>query len=253
MTRQADCKNHAPGKSTTKNSPVLSLASWNVRTMCPGLSDDLTQINDSRKTAIIDRELARLNVDIAALQETRLPSDGSLREQNYTFFWQGLKPEEPRLHGVGFAVKNSLMSAIEPPTNGTERMLRIKLNSTVGTVNILSVYAPTLCSTSDAKDKFYDDLSSTIRSIPERDSLSILGDFNARVGTDHESWPTCIGHFGVGNMNENGQQLLEMCSYYNLCVSNTFFSTKPCHRVSWKHPRSGHGTNWTSPPQEGHH
>ena len=41
-------------------------------------------------------------------------------------------------------------------------------------------------------------------------------------------------------MNENGQWLLEMCSYYNLCVSNTFFSTKPCHRVSWKHPRSDH-------------
>ena len=31
-----------------------------------------------------------------------------------------------------------------------------------------------------------------------------------------------------------------MCSYYNLCISNTFFSTKPCHQVSWKHPSSGH-------------
>ena len=115
--------------------------------MFPGLSDDPNQINNSRKTARINRELARLNTDIAALEETRLLSDGSLREQNYTFFLQGVKPKEPHLHGVSFAAKNSLMSPIEPPTNGTEQILSIKLHSTAGTVNILSVYAPTLCST----------------------------------------------------------------------------------------------------------
>ncbi|XP_029645741.1 uncharacterized protein LOC115219705, partial [Octopus sinensis] len=41
-------------------------------------------------------------------------------------------------------------------------------------------------------------------------------------------------------MNENGQRLLELCSYRKLCVTNTFFTTKPQHRVSWRHPRSGH-------------
>ena len=69
--------------------------------MCPGLSDDLQQIHDARKTAIIDRELSKLKVDIAALQETRLPASGSLKEKDYTFFWQGLEPEERRLYGVG--------------------------------------------------------------------------------------------------------------------------------------------------------
>lgn len=54
----------------------------------PGLSDDPQQIYDARKTAIMNRELRRLNIDIAALQETRLPSNGSLREQDYTFFWR---------------------------------------------------------------------------------------------------------------------------------------------------------------------
>ena len=57
--------------------------------MRPGLSDDLLQVDDTRKTAIIDRELKRLNIDVAALQETRHLLNGSLREQEYTFFWQG--------------------------------------------------------------------------------------------------------------------------------------------------------------------
>ncbi len=71
--------------------PSEWLATWNVRTMRPstGLSDDLQQVDDTRKTAIIiDHELAKRNIDIAALQETHLASSGSLKEKDYTFFWQ---------------------------------------------------------------------------------------------------------------------------------------------------------------------
>ena len=41
-------------------------------------------------------------------------------------------------------------------------------------------------------------------------------------------------------INENGQRLLELCSYHGLCVTNSYFQTKPQHRVSWRHPRSKH-------------
>ena len=41
-------------------------------------------------------------------------------------------------------------------------------------------------------------------------------------------------------MNDNGQRLLELCTYYNLCIANSFFKTKPQHKVSWRHPRSKH-------------
>lgn len=88
-----------------KRLPVLWLESWNVRTLYPGLSDDPQQVDDTRKTAIINRELKRLNVDIAALQETGLPSNGSLCEKDYTFFWQGKEPEEHRIYGVWLCSK----------------------------------------------------------------------------------------------------------------------------------------------------
>ena len=57
--------------------------------MCPGLSYDLSQVDDSRKITIINCELKRLNIDIAALEETSLQSNDSLGEQDYMFFWQG--------------------------------------------------------------------------------------------------------------------------------------------------------------------
>ena len=65
--------------------PALRIASWNVRTITAGLSDDLLQIDAAR--AIINAELPRLGIDIAALQETRLADNGSLTEMHYTFFW----------------------------------------------------------------------------------------------------------------------------------------------------------------------
>lgn len=65
-----------------------------------------------------------------------------------------------------------------------------------------------------------------------------MGHFNARVGADFDSWPRSISHFGMGKLNENGQKLLELCSYHDLCITNVFFSTKLNHRASWQHPRS---------------
>ena len=41
-------------------------------------------------------------------------------------------------------------------------------------------------------------------------------------------------------MNDDGQRLLELCCYHNLCVTNTFFQNKACHKVSRRHPRSKH-------------
>ena len=41
-------------------------------------------------------------------------------------------------------------------------------------------------------------------------------------------------------MNENGQRLLELCTFHDLCITNSFFHTKPQHKVSWRHPRSKH-------------
>ena len=79
----------------------------------------------------------------------------------------------------------------------------------------------------------------TIKGYQKQEALIILGDFNARVGDDYEAWPYCLGHFGVVKCNDNGQRLLELCSYHELCIINTFFSTKPYHRVSWRHPNSG--------------
>ena len=89
--------------------PALKLGAWNVKIMTPGLSDNLQQVSDVRKTAVINNELCRLHVDIIALQETRLPEPSNIRERDYSFFWQSKVADETREYGVSFAIKNNLL------------------------------------------------------------------------------------------------------------------------------------------------
>ncbi|CAB3257716.1 unnamed protein product [Arctia plantaginis] len=115
-----------------------------------------------------------------------------------------------------------------------------RLNTDSGFITLMSVYAPTLSSSAELKDIFYDRLSCTVQEVRSGDRLIILEDFNARVGQSQTSWPECVGSHGVGKINENGQRLLEFCSQNLLCVTNTYFNGKFTRKVSWKHPRSSH-------------
>ncbi|KAI8772853.1 craniofacial development protein 2 [Biomphalaria glabrata] len=53
-----------------------------------------------------------------------------------------------------------------------------------------------------------------------------MGDFNARVWNDYSAWPGVLGRHGIGNCNDNGRLLLELCSEAKLAISNTFFQQK---------------------------
>ena len=231
----------APGnKQKTEKRPTLKLGTWNVRSMLTGISENLQDVSDSRNTAVIHNELLRLNVDIATLQETRLADSGARKENDYTFYWQGKGSGEHREYGVGFAVRNSLLSMIESGSNGSEQLLTLRLNTTAGPVTLVSVYAPTMSTTSDINDEFYENLAAITSSVPKNEQLVLLGNFNARVGADHDTRTSCLGQFGVGKMNENGQRLLALCTFHYLCIANSFFRTKPQHKDSWRHPRSKH-------------
>ena len=213
-----------------------------MRTLCPGFTTDPDQNLHSqgtyRKTALIDRALAGLSVDIAALQETRLAGSGSVQEQHYTFFWSGKPENERRIHGVGFAVANKLVKNIDTPVSISERLTHMTLKQTTNPTHLICAYAPTLDSGDTIKDQFYERLADILGRIPCDDQVVLLGDFNARVGADHSAWPDVIGHYGVGRVNSNGERVLELCSQYGLCIGNTWFKQKERRRVTWRHPRS---------------
>ena len=130
---------------------------------------------------------------------------------------------------------------VETPVGISERLMTWRIPLAKGRyATFVSAYAPTLDSDSDVKEAFYDTLNTALERIPRQDKILLLGDFNARVGSDYNIWPGIIGRYGTGNCNSNGVRLLALCAQHGLAITNTMFQLKARHRVSWKHPRSTH-------------
>ena len=197
-----------------------------------------------RKTAIIARELGRYNIDIAALSETRLADTGELTErgQGYTFFWSGKSEAQRREAGVGFAIRTSLVRKMESLPRGiNERLMTMRLPlQRKRYLTLVSAYAPTMTYTVEDKEAFYERLTEAVKTVPPSDRLLVLGDFNARVGSNHKAWEGVLGPHGVGKDNSNGQLLLSFCSQENLSITNSFFQLPEIHKTTWMHPRSKH-------------
>ena len=232
--------NQVPRSNRFRGKRQLNLATWNVRTM----QSNQTNEQPERRSALIAMELARYRIDIAALSETRLADQGKLFEPGagYTFYWIGHPASSTREHGVGFAVSNRLNSRIVgEPIGVNARIISIRLHlGRKRFVTIFSIYAPPLNHSDSNKDLFYDQLSSAMRAVPKADRLIVMGDFNARVGTDAALWPDVLGPYGVGKCNDNGDRLLSFCSTFGLVITNTLFPLDQRDIVTWTHPRSGH-------------
>ena len=217
----------------------LNIGCWNVRTL---LDNDNTN-RPERRTALVTKELQRLNVDIAALSETRFSDEDHLSEASsgYTTFWIGKPKGERRDGGVGFAIKTPLVEKVEQPCSINDRIMKLRVPLAGDRyLSLLSIYAPTLTASEENILSFYAALGNAIRSVPKEEKLIILGDFNARVGKQQETWEA-LGPYGIGKMNSNGLHLLQLCSEFNLAISNTFFHQKEKHKVTWFHPRSKQG------------
>ena len=139
-----------------------------------------------RRSVLVARELASLDIDIAALNEVRFADQGSLGEDGagYALFWSGKKKNERRLSGVSFVIKTSIVRKLQNlPVGHLDRIMSLRLpiqDNTFATV--LSVYAPTLQAETGVKEAFYRDVHNLLQQVDSKDKLLILGDFNARVG-----------------------------------------------------------------------
>ena len=74
-------------------------------------------------------------------------------------------------------------------------------------ITVIQVYAPTSNAEEAEVEQFYEDLQDLLELTPKKDVLSIIGDWNAKVGKSGNTWVT--GKFGLGVQNEAGQRLIE--------------------------------------------
>ena len=88
-------------------------------------------------------------------------------------------------------------------------------------VTVIQTYAPTSNAEEAEVERFYEDLQDLLELPPKKDVLFIIGDWNAKVGS--QETPGVTGTFGLGVQNEVGQRLIKFCQENALVTANTLF------------------------------
>ena len=78
-------------------------------------------------------------------------------------------------------------------------------------MTVIQVYAPTNNAEEAEVERFYEDLQDFLELTPKKDVLFIIGDWNAKVGS--QETPGIAGKFGLEVQNEAGQRLTEFCPH----------------------------------------
>ena len=105
-------------------------------------------------------------------------------------------------------------------------------------ITVIQVYAPISNIEEAEAEPFYEDLQDLPELTPKRDVLFIIGDWNAKVGSQETSGVT--GKFGLGVQNEAGQRLIEFCKENALVIANTLFQQHKRRLYTWKLPDGQH-------------
>ena len=117
-------------------------------------------------------------------------------------------------------------------------MISVRLRGKPFSITVIQVYAPTSNAEEAEVERFCEDLQDLLELTPPKDVLFIIGDWNAKVGS--QETPRITGKFGLGIHNEAGQRLIEFCQENTLVIANTLFQQHKRRFYTWTSPDGQH-------------
>ena len=103
-------------------------------------------------------------------------------------------------------------------------MISVCFQSKPFTITVIQVYGSTSNAEEAEVEWFYEDLQDLLELTPKKDVRFIIGDWNAKVGS--QETPGVIGKFGLGVQNETRQRLIGFCRKNALVIADTLFQQR---------------------------
>ena len=155
------------------------------------------------KLEVVKQEMARVTINILGIGKLKLTGMGKFNSDDHYIYYRG--QEFLRRNGVAIIVNKRVRNAVLGCNLKNDRMISVHFQGKPFNIIVIQVYAPTSNAEEAEVECFYEDLQDLLELTPKKDVLFIIGDWNAKIGS--QEIPEVTGKFGLGVQNEAGQKL----------------------------------------------
>ena len=181
---------------------------------------------------MVKQEMARLNINILGINELKWTGMGEFNSDEYYIYYCGQK--SLRRNGVALIVNKRVQNAVLGSNLKNDRMISVHLQGKPFNITVIQDYAPVNNAEEAEIEWFCEDLRDLLELTPKKDVLFIIGDWNAKVGS--QEIPGVTDKFGLGEQNETGQRQKEFCQENTLVIANTLFQQHKRRLCTWTSP-----------------
>ena len=171
------------------------------------------------KLEVVKQEMTRVNGNILGISKLKWTGMGEFNSDDHYIYYCG--QESLRRNGVAIMVNKRVRNAVLGYNLKNDRMIFVHLQGKPFNITVIQVYALTSNAEEAEVERVYEDLQDLLELTPKKVVLIIIGDWNAKVGS--QETPGVTGKFGLGIWNEAGQRLIEFCQENALVIANTLF------------------------------
>ena len=159
------------------------------------------------KLEVIKQEMARVNINILGISELKWTGMGERNSEELYIYY--CAQESIRRNGVAIIFNERVRNAVLGCNLKNDRMISVRFQVKPFTITVIQLYAPTSNAEEAEVEHFCEDLQDLLEWTPKKDVLFIIGNWNAKVGS--QETPGITGKFGLRVQNKAEQRLLEFC------------------------------------------
>ena len=149
------------------------------------------------KLEMVKHEMARVNVDILGISELKWTGMSEFNSDDHYIYYCGQR--SLRRNGVAIIVNKRVRNAVLGCSLKNDRMIPVHFQGKPFNTTVIQVCAQTSNAEKAEVERFCEDLQDFLELTPQKDVLFIIGDWNAKVGS--QEIPRVAGKFGLGVQN----------------------------------------------------
>jgi len=158
------------------------IGTWNVRSMSQG------------KLEVVKKEMARVNVNILGISELKWTGMDEFDSHDHYIYYRG--QESLRRNGVAIIINKRVQNEVLRCNLKNERMISVRFQGKPFSITVIQVYGLTSNAEEAEVEWFYEELQDHLELIPKKVVLFIIGDWNAKAGS--QEIPGVTDKFGLG-------------------------------------------------------